>query len=239
MINATTDKEINIFFNGGLITTEEVGEKFILCEASKLSLEDEFMKYEPRNDNEAHFKNELEKAIRSGGLKDFYRPKYDPSFDSDGRICFIRGAKPAVGKSYSWWEEHARYYWNGRSRLGRKDEYLAFLGILIKKLSSTGWHMDAAWHVICNDSSVVGHYIDSPNAKRKNFEPTGSRKFVDFYDLANTFKILSDDAGTGGFWNECGAYYCNSGDTPLAQMDKYYSYEDENNYGVGWIILPR
>ena len=134
MINATTDKEINIFFNSGLITTEEVGEKFILCEASKLSLEDEFMKYEPRTENERIFKKELQSAIRSG-LKDFYRPKYDPSFDSDGKICFIRGAKPAVGKSYCWWEENARYYWNGRSRLGRKEEYLAFLGILIKKLS--------------------------------------------------------------------------------------------------------
>ena len=54
MRNATTDKEINIFFNGGLITTEEVGENFVLCEASKLSLEEEFMKYEPRTDNEAY-----------------------------------------------------------------------------------------------------------------------------------------------------------------------------------------
>lgn len=231
MKTATTDKEIK---NDGQMT-KKVGEGvFILCEASKLSLEDEFMKHEPRTDNEESFKKELKKAIQRG-VNDFLRPKYDPSFDLEGKICYVPDAKPAVGKSYSWWKENAEKYIPGKSRLGRKEEYLAFLATLIKKLVSEGWRIDAAWDAVCNDSRDLGNYRNNNGAKRRKLELTGSRKIACFYDLANTFKILSSE--NAGFWNASGSYYCNSGDIPLSEMDKYYSYNDKNDYGVGWIVL--
>lgn len=67
------------------VNTECIEGKFVLCEVSKLSLDDEFMKHTPCSDKERIFKRLLEHAIKSG-LKDFYRPKIDPSFDRNGKI---------------------------------------------------------------------------------------------------------------------------------------------------------
>lgn len=51
-------------------------------EASKLSLNDRFMKHRPRTEAEKKLKAELTEAIRQG-VKDFWRPRCDPSFDKE------------------------------------------------------------------------------------------------------------------------------------------------------------
>lgn len=211
---------------------------FVLCEASKLSLDDEFMKHIPCSKNERTLKKLLEIAIKSG-LKDFYRPVYDPSFDTWGNICYVSDAKPAVGKSYNWWEEKAKQFCPKRgSRLGTKKEYIAFLGILIKKLSESGWSIAEAWNEVCNDSKELGHYWNSPNAKH-SFEPTGSRKVCVFYDLANTYKILSKSEVTSSFWRAGGSFNDDSRNNPLADLDRFYYYDDDNINSVGWLVLEK
>jgi len=61
---------------------------FVLIEASKLRTDDKFMLYKPRTRNEAKFKNQLSSVITKG-IKDFYRPRIDPSFTDDGKgICY-------------------------------------------------------------------------------------------------------------------------------------------------------
>ena len=48
-------------------TTEfeiKISEPFVLVEASKLSLDDEFMKYEPKTEREEKFKKDLTEAIK-------------------------------------------------------------------------------------------------------------------------------------------------------------------------------
>lgn len=220
------------------MSTEGANDVFVLCEASKLSLDDEFMKHTPCSENERKLKKLLEKAIKSG-LKDFYRPVYDPSFDKDGNICYVADAKPAVGKSYNWWKENAKRFCPERgSRLGTKKEYIAFLGILIKKLSESGWNIAEAWNAVCNDSKELGHYWNSSNAKHE-FESTGSRKICVFYDLANTFKILSEDEEAGGYWL-AGGYYNNfSNGNPLADLDHDDGRDDDCNHSVGWLVLEK
>ena len=64
---------------------------FKLVEASQLSVSDEFMQYEPQTDPEIKFKELISEAIKSG-LKDFYRPVLDPSFNDDMTgICYEFG----------------------------------------------------------------------------------------------------------------------------------------------------
>lgn len=82
---------------------ENLQDAFVFVEASKLSLKDEFMKYKPKTAREENFKKQLAEAIKKG-VKDFWAPKYDPSFNEEGTgICYVPGKKPAVGKSYNWW----------------------------------------------------------------------------------------------------------------------------------------
>ena len=213
-----------------------ISEVFVLVEASELSLSDEFMKYEPETRGEMEFKKQLTEAIKKG-VKDFWRPKYDPSFNEEGNgICYVEGMKPAVGKSYNWWNKVAKAFYPERhSRLGTKSEYVAFLGVLIKKLVESGWKVEKAWRAVCCDSKELGHYWNSTNAKH-TFEDTGSREICGFFDLANTYKILAEDEEAGGFWLADGNYYCYSDFYPLAYLVHHGNFGNNYNHSVGWIV---
>jgi len=218
--------------NGKIIEAD-----LILIEAEKLSVNDTFMKYEPKTDEEKEAKEFISEAIKKK-VKNFYRPKCDPSLTEDGKgICFVSGKKPAVGKSYNWWIDTAKAYNPKRnSRLGTRLQYGVFLGVLIKKLIKEGKTVKWAWNAVCNDSRELGHYWNSENAKH-DFEPTGSRMISGFYDLANTYKILAEDEEAGGFWLAGGDYFDNAYVYPLAgfSFGIYRNYNDNNS--VGWLVL--
>lgn len=229
-MKTTTEMEIKV--SGERILE---GDIFVLVEASKLSLDDEFMSHKPTTKGEKKLKKLLTEAIKKG-LKDFYRPVLDPSFNDDGGICYVQGNEPALGKSYNWWKKVAEEFMPERgSRLGAKTEYVAFLGVLLKNLVNNGWSKAKAWDAVCNDSKELGHYWNSENAKHE-LEFTGSRKIVGYFDLANTYKILAEDKEGGGFWfagGGCSRYY------PLADL-----YHDDNRDlsfldSVGWLVLEK
>ena len=211
---------------------------FELVEASTLSLQDEFMKHEPKTAEGKEFKQLLTDAIKKG-LKDFYRPRLDPSFDENGEISYKPGEKPAVGRSYNWWEKKAKEFCRERgSRLGTITEYVAFLGVLLKRLVASGWKVQDAWSAVCNDSKELGHYWNSKNAKY-DFDPTGSREICRFFDLANTFKILAEDEETGGFWLAGGGYNEDGIDCPLAGLVHFDNRNSDYDYSVGWLVLEK
>ena len=212
---------------------------FELVEASMLSLEDEFMQFNPRTYKEKNLKERLTQAIK-GGLKDFYKPKCDPSFNKDRtEPCYVPGQMPAIGKPYNWWNKTAKAFCPEReSRLGTKNEYVAFLGVLIKRLVANGWSVEYAWNAVCNNSKELGHYWNSEDAKH-TFEATGSREMCGFFDLANTFKILAEDEKAGGFWLTSGNYDVGSNFYPLAGF--YYCDCRDQGFGdcVGWLVLEK
>ena len=222
-----------------IVEFNSLGPEFKLIEASKLSLDDEFMRYEPRTDGQRYFKNNLTSAIKSG-VKDFYRPIYDPSIDENGNIVFVAGKMPAVWHSYDWWEKAAKEYMpERRSRLGTKNEYLAFLGVLIKKLIAIGWNVADAWYAVCDDSKMLGHYWNSENAKN-DFEETGSREVCGFFDLANTFKILAWDKEVGGIWLASSSCFFSISDVgPLANLVINFNQANVYDYSVGWYVLSK
>ena len=212
--------------------------KVVRIEASKLSLNDEIMKYNPTTDEEKAFKELLSEAIKSE-LKDFYRPVLDPSFnDYMTGICYEFGNKPAVGKSYYWWENTAKEFMKNL-RLGTRYEYVAFLGLLIKKLVESGWSISKSWRAVCTDSKELGHYWNSDNAKHE-YEDTGSREVCGFYDLANTSKILAEDKEAAGFWLASGSYNTSSNFSPFAHL--FHEFRNCCQYSiinssVGWFVL--
>ena len=213
------------------------GENFILIDAESLSLNDAFMQHEPVTEAEEDFKALLTEAITKG-VKNFYRPKYDPTVTYGvRRISFVARMEPAVGKSYNWWFDVAKEFNPKRdSRLGTRLEYVAFLGVLIKKLVEEGKSVEWVWNAVCNDSKELGHYWDSEDAKHE-FEPTGSRCICGFYDLANTYKILSEDEDAGGFWLASGFYGNFDYLGRLAGL-RHITFRGHVQFGsVGWLVL--
>lgn len=206
--------------------------------ASELRLDDEFLKYQPKTKEEKKFKKLVENAIKNG-LKDFWRPVCDPSFNDDGSICYQSGKKPAVGKSYKWWKENAKKFApQCGCRLGTKSEYVAFLAVLINELVTSGKSIEWAWNAVCNDSKELGHYCNSTDNKR-DFEPTGSREICGWYDLGNIYKILAEDKEAGGYWFVGGHYKENSDGVPLADLCVHgsFCYLFDNDNGCGWLVL--
>ena len=213
---------------------------FVLIEVSKLSMTDKFMQHKPETYEQKVFKETLMGIIQSN-LKDFYRPRYDPGYEFDGHkdICFEPGKKPAVGQSNRWWRKKARMICPERnSRLGTKQEYFAFLGVLIKKMVDQGWTVSQAWKAVCDDSSTLGHYNDSKNAK-KTFERTGSREICGFFDLANTSKIIDQDEYGFRFYRMGSCYLDEGNRYPLTHFFKDLSTFNPHDYSVGWIVLEK
>ena len=211
--------------------------KYRCVEAESLSLDDEFMKHKPKTERERATKALVEVAIEKE-VKNFYRPIMDPSFTKIGKnICYEKGRLPAIGKSYNWWKKVAEEYCPERnSRLGTRIEYGAFLGVLIKNLVADGKSISWAWNAVCNDSKDLGYYWNSENAKHK-VEPTGSRQICEYYDLANTCKILAEDDEAGGFWLAGGSCYGFSDVCPLADLCHYFNRSSDRNISVGWLVL--
>ena len=209
---------------------------FKLVPASKLSLNDDFLKYSPKTPAEKAFMEAVKKVIKAG-VQDFYRPTLDPSFDGDGRICYQAGMKPAVGKSYNWWYEHSKKYCSERkSRLGTKSEYIAFLAVFIKEMVASGKSLEWAWNAVCNDSKELGHYWNSNDAKHA-LEATGNREVCGWRDIANTYKILAEDKEAGGFWLAGGNFSNSSNFNPLADLYRGDCRYLVNNYSTGWLVL--
>ena len=230
---------------------QEEDDIFVCIKASELSLNDEFMQYQPKIEIEKKFKYLLKEVIKEG-IADFWRPRMDPSIEQ-GKICFKLGMEPAVGKSCQWWRDNAKKFNPKRnSRLGTKSQYIAFLGVLIKTLVAEGWNIDEAWYAVCNDSKELGHYKNSENAKYE-FEPTGSRVIAGFYDLANTNKILEEDEEdktsycvlfANGEYKEDYGFWFGSGDCFTRSYCGYLAYlgHDDRWYcdldmSVGWLVL--
>ena len=154
-------------------------------------------------------------------------------------ICYVAGKRPAVGKSFNWWEETAKAFcpkWH--SRLGTKSEYVAFCGGLIKKQVERGWKVEEAWRAVCFDSMELGHYWNSKNAKHDAFEETGSREICGFFDLTNTYKILAYDEEARGFWLASGCCRDYSFSSPLADLAHNNYRVNYRDYSVGWTVIP-
>lgn len=219
-------------------------EKFPIVRASELSLEDAFLKHEPTNNKQKRLKDSLIAGINEG-LKDFRCPAMDPSFDKDGNLVYEAGNQPAVGYSARFWAEKLKQFMPEKnSRMGTLREHDALLGLLIKYLiEERKYKVPAAWETVCDDSKKLGHYWNSEDAKH-SFEPTGSRKVWNFYDWANTCKIIAHDCLVSKLWRTGGNSYCYSYSYSLATVEKlceYYCLDYDNaRYGseaTGWLVL--
>ena len=196
--------------------------KFKKVPASELRLDDDFMKYQPKTKEGEDFKNLVEIAIKSG-LKDFWCPVCDPSFDRKGRICYEPDKEFATGKRYKWWKRKAKKFCPERkSRLGTKNEYFAYLATVIKELVEVGKPVEWAWNAVSNEKRK--HYWKPKDAK---------------HEQVNCYKLLAEDEENGGFFIACGFY--NYARRYYLKASLYHV--DRHNCiaypASGWIILEK
>lgn len=230
---------------------KESSAQFVLVPASSLSLADEFMKYEPDIPKAKKFKDELTYVIKEG-VPDFYRPNMDPSIDSQGKICYQAGLNPALDKSYLWWKKNAREFCPERkSRLGIYEEYVAFLGDLIKKLVESGWNIADAWYAVCVDSKDIVSHRDCDAKSR--YAPTGSVEICGYFDLGNTLKYVAGGERTvinavnmSKSVYEADFYTASCGTSWRASIADIYSRGSTNPvcwhevwFAVGWLVLEK
>lgn len=213
-------------------------ELFPIVEASKLSLLDAFLKHTPETKNQENFYNEVVEVIKSN-IKDFRVPIYDPSLEKDKlnmKITFLPDAIPATNISPDAWKNMAlNVLPNKNSRLGSRKQYIAFLAVLIKLLiSENKVAVSDAWKMVCDDSALLGHYHNSWSAKHY-VEPTGCRKVIYWFDLANVSKLLFDDE-KGKFLVAAGNFNIFSYKKPLYYFEIVEHIFASHNYCVGWIV---
>jgi hypothetical protein len=207
----------------------------ILVEASKLSLTDDFMNYQPKTLREEMLKESISKAITIG-TKDFHRPIMDPSYANKACdiIHYKAGESPATEKSYNFWKETLKDP-DSRWCFGTKSQYVSFLGVLIKMLVAKEWTVEEAWDAICNDSKKLGNYWDSENSKHR-MELTGSVEICGFFDLANTYKMLATDEESNCYWIAGGTYDYSGSTNPLADLELSHDCDEELPSIVPWFV---
>lgn len=154
-----------------------------------------------------------------------YRRKYpygsSETLSSIKQLIFVKDTLPGINISPNDWLLLFRKFNPIRnSRLMTRTEYVCRCIHIIIKLVEFGFSANDAFNMVCNNSEIIGNYsplyqnghYPSDGYCDKFCKLTGSDKIVDFYDLANTSKILAPDP-----W-ESNQYALNS-----VQREKHYS----------------
>jgi len=194
-----------------------------------------FLRHNPKTKWQKNLLEDIRKA-RKLKIPAFRVACMDPS-EKDGDIVYKGGMKPAIGHKFAWWRTAAEEFMiDKNSRIGSELHWAIFLGTIIKYLiDEEGYSVGNAWKAVCDDSSVIGHYADSPDAKF-DFEPTGSRKIGKFADLANTCKILKRYESKGIILAS-GSFASDGNECPLAEIIPIKEKEFEGEDSVAWIIM--
>lgn len=191
------------------------------------------------DDEIAQFIEAIEE-VKEAEIGKFWIPVYAPALQGN-EIVFMEGKRPAIGHSFGWWEKKVKEmptieekHWE----VGSEYQYYAFLVYLINSLINNGWKPKKAIEAIVFDSSKLGHFCNSENAKENKFEPTGSRKVCGVFDLANTAKFLScTNKESGGYWLATGDYTDTGNCFPLAELRHFDKVCTGDYNSVGWLVL--
>lgn len=229
-MSTTTDKKLKVY---------EGQKPLILIEASKLKVDDDFIKEVDAFDKIKDFRNVLINCIKStSNIHDFYVQSCDPSEKEDGSgIEYVEGRMPAVNHSFYWGRKAAyEYAPHLGSRSGTYEEYILFCGVLIKALIENGYSVDDAWKEVSVDSKGIGNYKNNGKSIKRVLLPTGSVKVAGFADLANTCKELTGKSAK--FYWASGAYCHRSDFGFVANVERMYCPNNDEKLSVPWVVIP-
>ncbi|MBR0426712.1 MAG: hypothetical protein IJK18_00710 [Clostridia bacterium] len=189
---------------------------------------------------------EAVKQIKNAQLPPFWRPIMDPSIQG-GKVIFKKGCIPAVDISCNSWQEIVSKMppvEGKRWKLGTDYQYYTFLcWIINQQIKRNKWSVERAINNVF-DLKEVEYLGYSPNKTHVNFEValTGCGEEVcGFYDLHNTYKILSSDNKNVEFWRAGIDKFNYQHDlyVSLAELKPTYGKEANLKFSssVGWLVL--
>ena len=218
--------------------TSSIFESKLECRIDPNLFAGEWLNHQPTTPRQKETLHLYLDAKAKGRLHTFTCMTIDPSV-KDGKLVYQKGLPIKTGFSQRQWAKMLREYNPSRnSRQMTRTEYACRNLFLIQRLVESGYEIEEAWKVICDDSKKIGHYRNSDNPKG-TFEPTGSREVCGFCDLANAWKFIAEDPWekAGGFWAAGGNYYYDSKNNPVADLDHFYDVDGDNGNGVGMLAL--
>lgn len=222
------------------ITQELLDTYFPIVHASKLTVDNKFLRYTPTTPSGIALKKSLLRLIESKMAVDFRAQVMDPSIDPNtGNVYYCEGERPAIGLSALEWKfAFKNFLPEYGSKLGTCDEHDLFLGVILDYLVRRElFSVKKAWEYVCVDSSSLGHYWDSHQALH-GLEPTGRRRVNRWFDLGNTCKltVLHEDSF---IFYYIGGFYAGSGTGfPVAEVDMVVSPHKKCLFSVGWCTMP-
>lgn len=180
------------------------------------------------------FKDNVLKALARKPEEGFrWIPVFEPSCLGTSRLKFVKGELPFIGRSAINWEMMAKDY-SPENESCISSKTTCFLLLL-------RWLKDgiATLEELVNDSTSIGHYIDSEDAKHK-FELTGERMFGGLYGfVGNTCKVIKDPDAPKGF-SMLGGSSSNPGKGfPIANILNVTFLNSGHNSCVGIIELKK
>lgn len=169
------------------------------------------------------------KEVLKSKPKEGYRwlPVYEPSENSNGNLCYIAGAKVFQDlNAYQWYRKLEQYSPENGSK---QATYTTYFLLLLR------WLKDgiATIEQLADDSTEIGHYRYSKDAKIHQLEKTGDREFGGLYGfVGNTNKIVRTYETELDF-SLIGGNYCAVGsEYPLARVRYGYNPEILGNIGL-------
>lgn len=152
--------------------------------------------------SEETFKGFVVEALRNKPKEGFrWIPVYEPSLATDGGIQYVAGEKVLTGLNSYEWEENLKNYSpeNGSQEISQITYFLLGLRWLKDGLATV--------YQLAIDSSSIGHYCDSENAKH-DLEKTGEREFGGLCGfVGNTYKEVKRNVKSPlEFWILGGGY---------------------------------
>lgn len=174
-------------------------------------------------ERQLEFKENAVKALSNKPKEGFcWIPVYEPSRATDGGIQYVAGEKVLTGLNrYDWEDKFKNYSPENGSQEQSKTTYF-LLGLR--------WLKDglATINQLSDDSTEIGHYYDSKNAKH-DFEKTGEREFGGLCGfVGNTYKEVKDTESSSGFSILGGKYDSDGFMHPFVDV----CYNDNPNYRV-------
>lgn len=228
--------------NKGILSLSD--ERLHLVDTTTENFYKNVLEFKSRNPNIKAFCKAIQE-VQEAGVEPFYRPILDPSIEN-GKIIYEKGKEPAVGIKYVDWlkyVERMKSVEGKRWKIGSEYQYYAFLVELINQLVESGWKIKDAMNAVILDSKELGNYSDPKSSIKETREKTGSREICGYYDLANTFKILTCTNRSDIAWYAGGAIGFFSDTYPLADL-VYLQYNEGYkdiffaiDYGVAWLVL--
>jgi len=193
----------------------------------ELSLEDEFLKYEPETIKQLHLRINILYAMLAD-IPDFRAQRFELLVDDRGKIFYDPNGITEAKTPYWWIRQAGNILASKESRIGTNLQRYAFYGVVLKELTEKqGYTPSQAWRKVC------GENLDNNSFNNEIVEKS---IILEMLELSHIDKLTLDYKEPNKF-----VIFKTNGDIeslryPIAIVDSENFIEDEKTIYSGWVV---